>query len=336
MNLSRIFSNTDYLGALEHDDFSVFVTEGMKKYGVHFAGSRLSNTCPDIYEQVEQYFIDKYVAEAAILGSSGSFMGPMILDFCKNKDVVLCQSGIHPALQFKLSGMFRFDDLSQVKSLLHRTNYTEIAILANANDPITLRTFDWDSIKLLPRNITIHLIIDDSHGIGITGSNGIGAFAMKEKLPGNIRFSVLASLGKAFSVPGGIIFGDKELVDHVRHSSEWGGSSPVPPAYAHAFLKMQDHYRSGLAKLRQNIRCFEENIDRKLIHSLPEFPVFVLKPPKMSEFLDQFGFTISSFGYPNAGNPKVERIVINSAKKKIDILQLAEAVNLKTSIVSDF
>jgi len=335
MNLSRVFSNTDYLGALEHDEFLVFLTEGMEKYGVHFAGSRLSNTCPDIYEKVEHHFIQKFGATAAVLGSSGSFMGAMVLDFCKTQDLVLCQSDIHPALQLKLPGMLQFNDLSQVKSLLQHTDHKEVAILANANDPITLKSFDWENIELLPKNITIHLIIDDSHGIGITGANGNGAYTLNGKLPENIRFSILASLGKAFSVPGGIIFGDTALVDHVKQLPQWGGSSPVPPAYAHAFLKMQEHYQLSLAKLWENIRYFEENIDRKLIHSLPEFPVFVLKMPKMSEFLQQFGFTISSFGYPSAKHPKVERIVINSAKKKIDILQLAEAVNLKTSIASD-
>jgi len=332
MDINRTFSNTDYLGAGEHPDFQMHLLEGIRKYGVHFAGSRLSNTCPGIYDELEALIMEKFGAKAAIACSSGSFMGAMVANFCQTRDAVFCQSDIHPALEVNLPGVSHFNDLEELAGLLSNHPFEKIAVLANAINPITLKAFDWAKLSLLPENTQIHLIIDDSHGIGIRGKKGLGSFEIAPKMPENISFSVLASLGKAYSIPGGIIFGDEELSEFVRQLPQWGGSSPMPPAYAYAFMQLQSAYQSNLELLRENMAFFLKHIDHKLINFREDFPVYVLKPSKMLSFLEQFGFTISSFGYPGPDSLKVERIVINSAKKKIDILQLAEAVNLKTSI----
>lgn len=332
MDLSKTFSNTDYLGAGEHPDFQKYLLEGFKKYGFHFAGSRLSNTCLGVYDELESFIAGKFGAKAALAGSSGSLMGAMVNTFCRTLDAVYCHSDIHPALSFNLPGAFYYEDPEVLKGLLMNQNYNEIAIIENSINPITLTRFDWQKLSSLPQNICIHLIIDDSHGIGITGKHGLGIFGSMPVLHPNIKLTVLASLGKAYSLPGGILFGDEDLIAFVRHLPQWGGSSPMPPAYAGAFMEMQDVYCHGLEVLKENMACFLEHVDHNLIRYLEDFPVYVLKPSKMLSFLRQFGFTISSFGYPGQESPKVERIVINSAKKKNDVLRLAEAVNLKTSI----
>ncbi len=332
MDHSKTFSNTDYLGAGEHPDFIKYLSEGMQKYGVHFAGSRLSNTCPDIYDQLEEFVVRKFDAPASVLGASGSFMGALVLAYCRTFDQVFCQEDIHPALNNSLLRISRFEDADDLLAMLSNCPYEEVVVLANSVNPINLKVFDMEKIKTVPPNKKIQLIIDDSHGIGITGRDGLGIFGEAKKMPDHISLSVLASLGKAYSVPGGIIMGDREMISHIRDLPQWGGASPVPPAYAFAFMQMQSVYDSNFHKLRENTDLFLQHVDRKLIHYIDHFPVFILKPPKMFTFLLQFGYTISSFGYPSKDSRRVERIVMNSAKKKIDILKLAEYVNLVTSL----
>ena len=76
-----------------------------------------------------------------------------------------------------------------------------IVLVSNAVDMLTCQTFDFSWIAKLPHNQDITLLIDDSHGIGVTGENGAGIFKkIKQLAPPNIKIIVIASLAKALGI----------------------------------------------------------------------------------------------------------------------------------------
>jgi 7-keto-8-aminopelargonate synthetase-like enzyme len=92
-----------------------------------------------------------------------------------------------------------------------------------------------------------------------------------------------------------------------------------------SFLDSQELLREQQGKL-QDLTSFFYQQSRHLpqITGNPNFPVFVYSPDLWAEKLQEQGYITSSFSYPTASSPKVNRIVLSAIHSKDEVNALSQ------------
>jgi 8-amino-7-oxononanoate synthase len=202
-----------------------------------------------------------------------------------------------------------------------------IFILFNSLDPLLARKYEVTWLSQLKTSKQITIIIDDSHGLGITGRNGTGIWG-EMSLPESFRLVVVSSLGKALGIPGGVILSDAATVQNFKKSAFFGGGSPVIPAYLYAFLQSSEIYQEAREKLSRNISYFHSLLKTPtLFQTFRGYPVLYTAQHKLYKYLLSHHILISSFSYPTPADDPVTRIILSSLHTPADLEKLAALVN---------
>ena len=333
------FSGTAYLGIGHQPLFRDALMQGIDRYGTVFSASRNNNLQLKIYEEAEDFFAKWTHAEAALTLSSGLLAGQLAVHFLKEKHFIYAPS-THPALwndtpQYIFENQQNFE--KRIVEEVEKQQNKSIVIATNTIDMLTCQTYNFNWIAQLPDNQDITLLIDDSHGIGITGEKGSGIFKkIKYLVKSNIKIIVIASLAKALGLPGGVILSDKLTIKHIRQNPLFVGASPIIPAYLYAFLKTQNMYENIRQILFNNIHFFKNMMKNSLytegVHfpifqtPLDVYPVFYTSDNNIYMHLFKQKIFISHFAYPKPSDPPITRIILSALHSESDILQLHNAL----------
>lgn len=326
------FSGTSYLGIPVNEAFRQCVLEGMARYGTNYSSSRNSNLQLRVFEEVEEYLARYTGAEAAFTMSSGYLAGQALVQTLQGSGHFIYAPNTHPALWRSTADEVTGDYDAWVGPMLQQVNKAEvehIILVCNSLDPLKARNHGFSWRSALPTDKQITLIVDDSHGFGVTGEDGAGVFAqLKARLQSNVRLVVASSMGKALGIPAGVVLGDKDLVDRLRHSHYFGGASPAIPAYLYAFLKCEPVFSEARQKLLANISYFLEHLERPGQFSYFErYPVFGVREHQLAAYLQEHGVIISSFRYPTPADDPITRVILSSAHTEQDIQRLTRLIN---------
>ncbi|MBL7817406.1 MAG: pyridoxal phosphate-dependent aminotransferase family protein [Saprospiraceae bacterium] len=336
------FSGTSYLGMGHQAQFRAALMEGMVQYGTVFSASRNNNLQLKIYEEAENFIAHWAGSEAALTVSSGLAAGQLAVQYLSNQRIILAPS-THPAIwqpnappQYLGQNFAEFSE--RIIEVAHETTES-LTIATNAIDPLRGENIDFSWVKNLPKDKNITLLLDDSHCIGITGTEGGGIFSKIKNDIGSdsqVRLIVIASLAKAVGIPGGVILSDSNTIATIRQMPLFVGASPIVPAYLFAFLKAQPVYNLARERLQMNIKQFKNSIQPSThlaISSLPNYPVFFTSQSKLFSFLLNHKILISSFSYPKPTDPPLTRIILSALHSEADIAFLVEKLNHLNTIV---
>ncbi len=323
------FSGTSYLAMNSSPEFLNYLVEGMGSYGTNYSSSRNSNFRLKVYEEAEQHIAAHTGAEAALTVSSGYMAGQLTIRALEGKGDFIFAPNAHPALWTKPTDFFYADFEDWVTTLpdkIKETTSSEIFIITNSLDPLLAIQYSFDWIALLPEERKITIIVDDSHGLGITGVNGSGIYSQLKK-SANINLIVVSSFGKAMGIPGGIILSDSKTIELLKKSPYFNTSSPVAPAYLFTYLKSDKLYQQRRKLLSDNIHHFRSLIEHSgLFQYFENYPVFYTHQNNLYHFLMDKNILISSFAYPLPEDDLVTRVVINSSHQPEDIDFLANCI----------
>jgi 8-amino-7-oxononanoate synthase len=324
----HFFSGTSYLGLNQDVDFKQLLIEGLNQYGMSFGSSRNGNLQLAIYETAENKMAAWVGAEKALTISSGMLAGQLVAQYLKTQPVTYFYAPQSHSANFhepniQLPAMNFQEWTEQIARQIKETNGPHSVIVCNSTDGLRATTYDFKWINDLPADQTITLIIDDSHGLGITGKNGAGIFQDISVKP-NIRFIVVSSLHKAMGIPGGVVFGDDATIETLRHTAFFASCSPIAPAYLYAYVKADQIYQRNFKRLLSNIEHFSVQLEtaQALFSFQPAYPVFYTKHDGLYDYLFKNDIFIYSFAYPiKTGKPNT-RIVISAwhDKEQIDLL----------------
>ncbi len=330
------FSGTSYLGMGHQPDFKAAVIEGFNQYGTIFSASRNNNVQLKIYEAAEDFIAHWTGAEFALTVSSGLLAGQLVVQSLVNQQFIFAPSS-HPAIWTTNAApqyFFKnFDDFSTTIVHIVEQETKPVVIAANAIDPLRGEFYDFSWLQNLPLDKSITLLLDDSHGIGITGTEGGGIYQQIKELIGdksNINLVVIASLAKAVGIPGGVILGDKKMIAAIRQNPMFVGASPIVPAYLFAFLKAQKTYTEARAVLQKNIQQFTTALSQcphLPITYLPNYPVFFIKQNELFDFMLNHKILISSFPYPKSTDSPITRIILSALHTEGDIEKCKISIN---------
>ncbi|RME91978.1 MAG: pyridoxal phosphate-dependent aminotransferase family protein [Bacteroidetes bacterium] len=313
------FSGTSYLGLDRHPGYVRLTQEGLQRYGVHYGGSRRSPLSPGIFAEAEACLAAWTGAPAALLVSSGTSAGQLVVRYLASQQQHLHYSpGVHPALWWPNA-----QEHQKWTSWASRLTSAGTACLTDAIDPLAVRRPDW---KVLPRSGAGTLVIDDSHAMGILGERGAGSWReLRQQWSGELI--VVASLGKALALPAGVILGTYDFITALREQPQFGGASPPSPAPIYAFLKAQTliaRQQSALqARIHRLQQAWHTHPDLRF---LPHYPVTAVARHQWVDQLQQSGITISSFHYPGPADPRYSRIVLRADHRWEEVEALIKAL----------
>lgn len=324
----RYFGGTAYLGLQAHPPFRDLFLENVEKYGMHYGASRKSNVALEVYPQAEARLASWMGSGSSLCMSSGFLAAQLVIQtllgrghslfLAPNAHPALNSNGVDPSvsyaeLELKIKGAL--DKGGPLPVLLFDT-----VALSGGFYP------HFEALKGLPLERLI-LVADDSHGIGIVGREGRGCHEILLGLK-PAKLLVCCSLGKAMGVQVGGVFAGREDTDMLRETAFFGGASPPSPALMGCLLHAQDLYVQRREKLMENYALFMEVLEKPAFFDhLPGHPTFEFGNSTLATALEDKGFVITNFHYPNAQGPLVGRIVLSAHHHKEDILALANCLN---------
>lgn len=336
----HFFSGTSYLGMNQDNDFKQLLIEGIHQYGMSFGSSRNGNLQLAIYDEAENKMAAWVGAKKALTVSSGMLAGQLVATYLRTQQVTYFYAPQSHSANFhepnlQLPALSFQEWTKQIAGQVKEESATHSVIVCNSTDGLRATAYDFDWMNNLPENQAITLIIDDSHGLGVTGKNGAGIFQNISVKP-NIRFIVVSSLHKAMGIPGGVVFGDDSTIETLRHTAFFASCSPIAPAYLYAYVKADEIYQRNFEQLLSNIERFSSQLQsaQSLFSFQPAYPVFYTPHDGLYDYLFKNDIFIYSFAYPiKSGKPNT-RIVISAwhDNEQIDLLaekcnEFAESIN---------
>lgn len=321
------FGGTSYLGLQTDPDFQDLFIQNVKRYGTNYGASRRANVQLSIFEEAEATLASISGSEACLTLSSGYLAGQLVAQHF-DQDIFdrFYAPNTHSALWQK--GTLPIIDPADLQGSLQQTAPHKTPVLfLDSIDTTGCSYPDFEGLRKLPLDRMI-LVVDDSHGIGIMGTNGGGAYALLRELNPK-ELIVCCSLGKGFGIQAGALFGIRARLDLLQNTELFGGASPAAPAALATLVGGQSIYQSRLQRLRQNLGLFVSKISSQLgrFQFLPEHPAFSFEDVDFTHFLEDNGIVVTNFKYPNENGVLTSRIVISAAHTPEDIQRISGLVN---------
>jgi 8-amino-7-oxononanoate synthase len=329
------FASNDYLGLARHPEIEAALVEGVRKFGAGAAASRLvCGTLPP-HKLLETALADAKQTAAALTFSSGFATALGVIPAVVGKsDFVILDKLSHACLvdAARLSGavlrVFPHNDADKLARLLvsiRKKNPTARILV------VTESVFSMDGDLCPLREIVglteAHdalLLLDEAHGFGVLGENGMG-LAEQENLQHRVTFQ-MGTLSKAAGLSGGYLAASRDWIDLLANRARsFIYSTAPPPALAHAALASLSLIRSAEgASLRAALR---KNIAVLSSQSTPIIPRILGSNEAAlaaAARLEDAGFLVPAIRYPTVprGTARL-RISLSAAHPQEAVCEIA-------------
>ena len=343
------FSGCDYFRLASHPRIVRAVKNGLSRYGLNVAASRITTGNHELYRRLETQLGKFFRAEAVLLTSTGYVTNLIVAQALSGQfSHALMDERAHAALKDAAQFLncpvlsFKHRDVASFGAALGRCGIGARPLVltdgmfSHDGSVAPLREY----LELLPRDGL--LLVDDAHGAGVLGETGGGAV----ELQGVSRQCVVqcVTLSKAFGVYGGAILCSGKLRARMVSSPAYVGSTPLPLPLANAAVEALDVLRDGKlfrARLNENASFVKSSL-RDAGLSLPDNPgpIIPLHFRKASEMTQLKRALLAAkilpplIHYPGAPTGGYYRFVISSEHTKTQLRGLIRALTPFTRIAN--
>lgn len=338
------FGSCSYLGLEFHSAIKEGVLGALQRYGTQFSTSRTYLSL-GLYEDLEKALEQMF--EKPVIVSASTTLGhlatmPVIIG---DNDAVIIDLQVHSSVQMtvqilKSRGVKTFviphNDMESLENKIRmlRGKHEKIWYLADGVYSMYGDFAPLDKIEsLLNTYKQFHLYIDDAHGMGWTGKNGVGL--VRSKIAHHDKMVLATSLNKSFASSGGcIVFPNEEMRRKVRNcGSTLIFSGPIqPPMLGGALASAKLHLSADITDYQNDLKEKVEYTNTLLEElKLPQYkvsesPLFFIPVglPRITYNIigrmKQRGFFINAAGFPAVPMKKSGlRFMINRQLSKEDI-----------------
>ncbi|GAP21221.1 aminotransferase class I/II-fold pyridoxal phosphate-dependent enzyme [Leptolinea tardivitalis] len=214
--------SNNYLGLTTHPKVREAAIEAIKKYGTSCTGSRFLNGTLEMHENLEAELAEWVGKKAALTFSTGMQVNLGTISALLNKDdTVILDKDDHASivdgarLGFGKIERYRHNDLDHLDRVMRSIPETSGKLL------VTDGVFSMEGdLAMVPELVDscqkygARIMIDDAHGIGVTG-DGHGTawhFGLTDKVD-----LVMSTFSKSFASLGGFVAGDEDIIDYIKH-----------------------------------------------------------------------------------------------------------------------
>lgn len=239
----RNFCSNDYLGLANHPKLIETLQRVGRDYGVGSGASHLVSGHSYWHHELENYFAEITGRERALLFSTGYMANlAVITALCDKQDAVFEDKLNHASLidAGLLSGArfqrFLHNDMQSLANKLQGTTARRRLICVDGVYSMDGDIAPLTELSALAMQHDALLMVDDAHGFGVLGKNGLGvceqAGLNQEQVP-----VLMCTLGKALGSFGAIVAGSELLIESlIQFARPYIYTTALPPAIAASSL----------------------------------------------------------------------------------------------------
>ncbi len=270
------FSSNDYLGLTTHPKVKEASIAAVKKYSCGLSSSRVQATTT-AHVELEERLANWFGFEKCLTFTTGyQAMVGTIMSLADKDTTLILDNLAHACI---LDGTFmaagtprnapevRFFNHNSARSLRRvlKTRERENALVCIEG----IYSLDGDEAKLselleaTEEHENAAILLDDAHGTGTLGKGGRGIIE-KYGFEGRVPV-VVSTFSKTFGGIGGILLGDADIVDHVKHFARsflFSASLPVPVVAAAATIldMLEDHGEALVSELHSKAAYMRKSL----------------------------------------------------------------------------
>jgi glycine C-acetyltransferase len=338
------FCSNNYLGLANHPKIVEAARETTNKYGVGPAAVRSIAGTMDLHVQLEQRLAKFKGAEDVITFQSGFTANLGTISALVGKEDVIFSDRLNHASIIdgsRLSGAkiipYEHNDPGALEDAIkdNASNFRRALIVTDGVFSMDGDIAPLSDLVEVAKKYDILFMVDDAHGEGVLGKGGRG-IVDHFGLHGEVDIEV-GTMSKAFGVVGGMVAGDKVIVEWLRQRGRpFLFSSAVTAPDAAACLAAVDLLEEStelVDKLWSNAKYFKAEM-KKLgfdtgVSETPITPVMLGEAPLAQQFsreLFEEGVFAMAIGFPTVAKGKARiRVMISAAHDNDDLGKGLEA-----------
>ena len=363
------FCSNDYLGLANHPELTGALIEGAQMYGAGSGASHMISGHNQAHEQLEKKLADtqaSFIPQVKALFFSTGYMANLaaITGLCSlgNQNATLRMTIFSEELNHAslIDGVrlaskqnnaqvkvYPHHDLKQLEKLLSEDPNPFKLIVTDAVFSMDGDIAPIDQLLELAEKFNALILIDDAHGFGLLGQQGLGAldmFNIRSNNPNSARIIYMGTLGKAAGLSGAFIAAEENLVEWIMQKGRtYIYTTASPPLVAHGLLKSlelmsQPHHRQ---QLYNNIQYWQKNLELKKWQLMPSStaiqPILIgsnADALKVAQLLDHQNIWVPAIRPPTVAEGTARlRVTLSATHTESQINQLIEALH---AIENDF
>lgn len=217
--------SNNYLGLWDHPEVKEASKEAIDRFGVSTCGSRFLNGTNSLHIELEEKLAEFMKKEACQCFSTGFQANLGAISALVGKDdLIIVDRAVHASiidaarLSFGELVKFKHNDTEDLERVL-----TEIPkdrgklIVIDGVFSMEGDLADLPRIAELAKKYDAMLMVDDAHGVGVLGDNGIGTaeyFNLLDEVD-----LIMGTFSKSFASLGGFVVGKKEVISYIKHNA---------------------------------------------------------------------------------------------------------------------
>ena len=242
--------SNNYLGLTTHPKVIEAAKQAVERYGTSCTGSRFLNGTLALHEKLEQELADFVGKDQARVFSTGMQVNlGTISALVGRDDVVILDKEDHASivdgarLGYGKIERFKHNDMDHLKRVL-KSIPDELGKLIVVDGVFSMGGDLADLANIIPlaQEYQARIMVDDAHGMGVTG-RGKGTaeeFGMTNEVD-----LIMSTFSKSFASLGGFIAGDEDVIHFVKHNARsLIFSASIPAANAASALAALDLIRT--------------------------------------------------------------------------------------------
>jgi 8-amino-7-oxononanoate synthase len=263
-----MLGSNNYLGLTSHPKVKEAAIAAVHRYGTGCAGSRLLNGTLNLHEALEAKLAQFIGKPAAVTFSTGFQVNLGVIScLLERGDTVYLDKQDHACiidgarLSFAKTRKFAHNDPAE----LHRLMMVERGAPGRLVVVDGVFSMEGDIAPLpeivkIARDFQAAIMVDDAHSLGVLGRRGRGT-AEHFDLEHEVHL-IMGTFSKSLASIGGFIAGEREVIDHIRHTARSlifsAALAPAAAAAAGAALDILESEPERRHQLWQNTRFLME------------------------------------------------------------------------------
>jgi len=343
------FHGCGYLGLAHDPRVRTAAADAIERYGLSGLASRNTSGNLELHERLEERLAEFLGTEAALVVPDG-YLADIAAAQALARDarrggqgqdpVALHDDDVHPSILDALASAgyrafgYGAGDMSHALALLDLHKDGAPVVATDGAFAMHGRLAPAaDLLRHLPPSA--HLLIDDSHGVGVLGRSGRGVielFGLDDP-----RIVLTGSLAKALGSGGGFVAGTAETIEAVRRkASSFAGTTALSPPLAAAALTgldLIDAEPDRLERHRANVGQLHRTARRVGLRSTGTFlPVLRIitdsedAARRLSSALHVEGIFAPAIRYHGASEQGLVRCAVTSEHTAAELRRLEDAL----------
>ncbi|MHB0857399.1 MAG: aminotransferase class I/II-fold pyridoxal phosphate-dependent enzyme [Anaerolineae bacterium] len=230
-----MIGSNNYLGLTTHPKVRQAAIDAIKRYGPSCTGSRFLNGNLALHNKLEQDLADFVGKEAGLVFSTGMLTNLGTISALVGRDeVVITDREDHASivdgcrLSFGEMKRFRHNDVENLEQVLQSCGDKGKLVVVDGVFSMGGDIAPLPQIVDVCKRYDARLMVDDAHSMGVLarGRGTAAHFGVTDKVD-----LTMGTFSKSFASLGGVIVGDFQVIDYIKHTAR--GlifSASMPPA----------------------------------------------------------------------------------------------------------